>query len=47
MRSKRALKNIIVSVLLQVITVICGFIVPRLIIKNFGSNVPVLYKLIL
>lgn len=39
MRSKRALKNIIVSVLLQVITVICGFIVPRLIIKNFGSNV--------
>ena len=39
MRSKKALKNIIASVLLQVITVICGFIVPRLIIKNFGSDV--------
>lgn len=39
MRSKKAIINIISSLALQVVTVICGFIVPRLIIKNFGSNV--------
>ena len=39
MRSKRAIKNIIISVLLQIITLICGFIVPKLLISSFGSNV--------
>ena len=39
MRKKRAIINIISSVLLQLVTIICGFIVPRLIIRNFGSNV--------
>lgn len=39
MRSKKALINIISSLCLQVITLICGFIVPKLIISNFGSNV--------
>lgn len=39
MRSKKALKNIIVSFLLQIITIICGFVIPKMIIQNFGSNV--------
>lgn len=39
MRSKKAIINIISSLILQVVTLICGFIVPRLIIKSFGSNV--------
>ena len=39
MRSKKAIINIISSISLQLVTVICGFIVPRLIIGNFGSNV--------
>lgn len=39
MRSKKAIINIISSLMLQVVTVICGFIVPRLIIGTFGSNV--------
>lgn len=39
MRSKKALINIISSLGLQLVTVICGFIVPRLIIGSFGSNV--------
>lgn len=39
MRSKKAILNIITSLLLQVVVLICGFIVPKLIITNFGSNV--------
>ena len=39
MRSKKAIINIISSLALQLATVICGFIVPRLIIQSFGSNV--------
>lgn len=39
MRSKKAIINIISSLMLQLVTVICGFIVPRLIIGTFGSNV--------
>lgn len=39
MRSKRAVKNIITSLLQQVVTVICGLIVPRAIIGTFGSSV--------
>ena len=39
MRSKKAVKNIITSLLQQIVTVICGLIVPRAIIGGFGSNV--------
>ena len=39
MRSKKALKNIISSLLLQLITIICGLILPRAIIGEYGSNV--------
>ena len=39
MRSKKAIINIISSLGLQVVTVVCGFIVPRLIIGTFGSSV--------
>lgn len=38
MRKKKALINIFFSVLLEVITVIAGLIVPRLIIGTFGST---------
>lgn len=39
MRSKKAIKNIITSLLQQVVTIICGLIVPRAIIETFGSSV--------
>lgn len=39
MRSKKALKNIIVSFLLQIITIICGFVIPKITIQHFGSSV--------
>lgn len=39
MRSKKAIKNISSSLLLQIMTVICGLILPRTIIKTYGSNV--------
>lgn len=39
LKNRKTLKNIITSVLLQIVTIICGFIAPRLIIKTFGSNV--------
>lgn len=39
MRTKKAIANIITSLFLQIITIICGFIVPKLIISNYGSNV--------
>ena len=39
MRSKNAVKNIITSLFLQIVTIICGFIVPRLIISAYGSEV--------
>lgn len=38
-RGKKVVLNIITSLLLQVIILICGFIVPKLIITNFGSDV--------
>lgn len=38
MRSRKALANISTSFLLQIITLICGFIVPKLLINTFGSN---------
>lgn len=39
MRSKKALMNTATSLLLQLVSVICGFIVPRIIIGNYGSEV--------
>ena len=39
MRSKRALYNICTNLLLQICTIIYGFIVPIIIIKKYGSNV--------
>lgn len=39
MRSKKAILNIITSLFLQATVLLCGFIVPKLIITNFGSNV--------
>ena len=38
MRSKKAIKNMTFSLLQKLITIICGFIVPKLIISKFGSN---------
>lgn len=39
MRGKTALVNIVSSVILQIINIICGFLVPKLLIKTYGSNV--------
>lgn len=39
MRKKKAIINIIFSLLLQLVTVVSGFIVPRLFIGTFGSEV--------
>lgn len=39
MRTKKALKNIICEFLLELVTVVCGLIVPRLIIGTFGSGI--------
>ena len=38
MRSKKALKNTITSMIYQLVSVICGLIVPRLILVSFGST---------
>ncbi len=39
MRSKKVILNIISSLMLQITILICGFVVPKLIITNFSSNV--------
>ena len=39
MRKKNVIFNIISSILFQIISIICGFILPRLIIETYGSNV--------
>lgn len=39
MRSRNAIINIISSFGLQAVTLVCGFIVPKLIISNYGSTV--------
>ena len=39
MRKKKAIYNILSNLLLQIIIVIYGFIVPKVIITSFGSNV--------
>ncbi len=38
MRSKKAFYGSITSLVYQVITVVCGLILPRLILVNFGSS---------
>ncbi len=38
MRKKKAIKNVFFSILHQLIAIVCGFIVPRLIIKTYGSD---------
>jgi len=39
MKNKKVFLNIIFSVILQIITIICSFIIPKLIISNYGSSV--------
>jgi len=39
MRSKKAIFNIITNLILQLIVIVYGFIVPKIIISKFGSNV--------
>lgn len=39
MRSKKAIYNIITNIVLQLVTIIYGFVVPRIIISKFGSDV--------
>ena len=39
MQSKRLIKNTYTSIIYQVATLICGFVLPRLILGNFGSEV--------
>ena len=38
MRKKRAFYNLITSIALQIVSIICGLIVPKLIIATYGSN---------
>lgn len=38
MRSKKAMKNIVTSMIQQIVTIVCGLITPRLILANFGST---------
>lgn len=39
MRNNKLINNTISSLLLQVVTIICGFILPRLILSHYGSEV--------
>lgn len=39
MRSKRAIYNIITNLVLQIVVILYGFIVPKIIIQSFGSDV--------
>lgn len=38
MRSKKTLVNTVMDLILQIVTIICGFILPRLILEKFGSQ---------
>ena len=38
MKNKKLIKNIIISLLQQVVTIICGLIVPKAIIEAYGSS---------
>ena len=39
MRSKKAIYNVSTNLLLQLVTILYGFIIPKIIISRFGSNV--------
>ena len=39
MRKKRLLYNTVSSLVYQIVTIICGFILPRLILNTYGSSV--------
>ena len=39
MRSKKALWNMLSSLSLQFVSVVCGLVLPRLLIRTFGSSV--------
>ena len=39
MRKKKVIANIIFSLFFQIVTIICGFIVPKQIISTFGSDI--------
>lgn len=39
MRSKKAIVNIIMTLLLQIVAIIYGFIIPKVIITSFGSDI--------
>lgn len=38
MRTKKAFKNTLTSLIYQIVTIVCGLITPRLILQNFGST---------
>lgn len=38
MRKKRAMYNLLTSIVLQIVSIVCGLIVPKLIISTYGSN---------
>lgn len=39
MRKKKAIKNIVFSILQEIVTIIAGFLIPKIIISRFGSDV--------
>ena len=39
MRSRKAIINIVISLILQFVSIICGFIIPKQIITTYGSSV--------
>ena len=39
MRSKKAIYNIITNLILQLVVIVYGFVIPKIIIQSFGSSV--------
>ena len=39
MRAKKTLKNLIFNLLQQIVSIVTGFILPPLIIHNYGSSI--------
>ena len=39
MRSKKAIKNTFITFIFQLVSIIYGFIIPKIIITHFGSDV--------
>ena len=39
MRAKKTLKNLIFNLLQQIVSIVTGFILPPLIIQNYGSSI--------